>query len=172
MENDFSENIKDLFYNTLCNKVKLKDSEKFYSTFYTHIMQEAEVLFPAINVKHSRVFLMKFSEMFWDYVNKKEKAVVETSHSISERELTGLQYLGGYVIHKLHKKIKSSKSWKNEEYQDAIAILEACRGEVTNQKLTLDRGGLWGISNSTQKLFGYFPVSPTAKINIFYFHIF
>ena len=155
LENDFPENVKELFYKLLCEKVKLKNSEKFYSTFYESIMLGAADLVPGVTPKYSRVFLMKFAELLSAHVNKKQEVVAETSQSISEKELTGLQYLGGYVIHKLYKKFKTSKNWKNKDFQDAIAILEACRGAVDHQKLiqSLDRGGLWGISNAIQKLF-------------------
>lgn len=65
-----------------------------------------------------------------------------------------MQYLGGYVLHKLHTKLKSSKSWDSHDHQQAPSILEAARGNNITRNLVsaLSRGGLWDLSTSSQKL--------------------
>ena len=37
----------------------------------------------------------------------------EVEKSLQEKEMAGLQYLGGYVLQKLHNKHRTSKNWKN-----------------------------------------------------------
>ena len=74
---------------------------------------------------------------------------------LSDEEKAGLQYIGGYVLHKLHTKHAS----KSSESEQAISILKAGKLEDQNaiecQKLTssLNRGGLWAITKSAQSIF-------------------
>ena len=62
--------------------------------------------------------------------------------------------VGGYVMHNLHKKHSVKKT---SESQQAMAILKAGKLEATveKQKLisALNRGGLWPITEATQKIF-------------------
>ena len=113
-----------------------------------------------INSKHLKVLLMKLADFLWYNFNKNknetEHEIINNNQAISEKELYGLQYLGGYVFHKLYKKLKGSKNWRNEDFQQAISILEAGRSTAkkvtTNLTSILDRGGLWQISDEAQKL--------------------
>lgn len=74
---------------------------------------------------------------------------------LSNEEKAGLQYIGGYVLHKLHTKLASRSS----ESEQAISILVAGKLEDQNaiecQKLTssLNRGGLWAITKNAQSIF-------------------
>lgn len=72
--------------------------------------------------------------------------------SISERELAGFQYLGGYVIHKLFNKERNSPRYKlplPKSCCEALAILQASRSTKPQGNSTLvdalSRGGLWSI---------------------------
>lgn len=74
-----------------------------------------------------------------------------------DEEQAGLQYIGGYVLYKLHKKLaNTSKSWESEQ---AISILKAGKSEdqnvIESQTLTssLNRGGLWAITKNAQTIF-------------------
>ena len=76
---------------------------------------------------------------------------------LNERDIAGLQYLGGYVLHKLHRKHAKANT---KESQQAMAILKAGKLEesthgATTQKLitSLNRGGLWSITMPTQRIF-------------------
>ena len=66
-----------------------------------------------------------------------------------------MQYLGGYVLHNLHKKHGRTNS---VESQQAMAILKAGKLESitdSSQKLVsaLNRGGLWSITQPAQQIF-------------------
>lgn len=68
--------------------------------------------------------------------------------------MVGLQYLGGYVLHNLHKKHPRASSM---ESQQAMALLKARTMEHTsdsNQKLisSLNRGGVWSITGPVQQI--------------------
>ena len=90
---------------------------------------------------------------------------------LSDEEKAGLQYIGGYVLHKLHTKHAS----KSSESEQAISILKAGKLEDQNaieyRKLTssLNRGGLWAISKNAQSIFErtehYFR-DATSKANV------
>ena len=79
------------------------------------------------------------------------------SHTVlSDKEKAGLQYIGGYVLHKLHKKYARNET---PESQHAMAILKAGKLEhgCESHKLvsSVSRGGLWCITESAQKIFSH-----------------
>ena len=73
---------------------------------------------------------------------------------LSEKQQAGLQYVGGYVLHNLHKKYARNNKTEN---QQAMAILKAGKLEhgCQSQKLvsSLSRGGLWNITKYAQNIF-------------------
>ena len=89
--------------------------------------------------------------------NQFEDAVL--IRNLSDREISGLQDLRGYVIHNLYKKLRNSKNYKSDGFQQSMALRSACRVTNTemlqNQKLVsvLNRGGLWVITEDMQKFF-------------------
>ena len=89
--------------------------------------------------------------------NKMERESTNTTTILYERDMTGLQYLGGYVLHKLNRKHAKTNT---KESQHAMAILKASKLEesthgVTTQNLitSLNRGGLWSITMPAQRIF-------------------
>ena len=99
------------------------------------------------------IFIQLMKHLFDDKENESEQV---KSISIKEKELFGLQYLGGYVFQKFYKKFRNSKDWQNEFHSGCISILKAGKSDV-DEKQTLvnakNRGGLWFITDVTQKLF-------------------
>ena len=60
----------------------------------------------------SKIILIKLADSLYTRHQKKQrKEVEETSPNLSDRQLAGLRYLSGYVIHKLYKKSKNCKAW-------------------------------------------------------------
>ena len=57
----------------------------------------------------------------WDIVKVVEVANISISitedgpgpKSVSERELSGLQYKGGYTVHKMHNNFRNNKNWRD-----------------------------------------------------------
>ena len=83
-----------------------------------------------------------------------DNSILPSKTVLSDKETAGLQYLGGYVLHNLHKKCAKMSS---SESQQAMAILKAGKLEegCDSQKLvsTLSRDGLWSITEPAQKIF-------------------
>ena len=77
------------------------------------------------------------------------------SPSVTKSEIDALQYLGGYVVHKLLKKTKNSPKYNGEENQTIILVLESMVYNTREQKLidSLGRGGLTSISEDCDHLF-------------------
>ena len=138
----------------LRNTVNFKSSEKFISTYYGNVVYNGEQLL-TLETDISRLLLVKLADpLMIRFQNKESNQVVEdNAHNISDRQLAGLQYIAGYVISKLYKKIQKSNTKVTK------AILEAAREHdeviTTNQKLVsaLNRGGLWHVSVETQQIF-------------------
>ena len=92
------------------------------------------------------------------YFSHKEPNSTKLSHTnpISVREHNELQYLAGYVVFKLLKKIEKCKEYNSPENQCTVTILSGMRTEdFANQKLihSLDRGGLYAVTPECQALF-------------------
>ena len=68
---------------------------------------------------------------------------------LTKNELDGFQYLGGYVVKNLIKKLKNHKNYKTDQYQIIIAILEGICTYDYDQKVIncLSRGGLTTVHN-------------------------
>eukprot|EP00794_Sanderia_malayensis_P018462 gene18462-20313_t len=81
-----------------------------------------------------------------------------TEPVLSARETAGLQYIGGYVLHKVHDKHRSRKTWKSKESQSTMQVLKQGKFHEDNlaqNKLTnaVSRGGLLGITQNAEKQF-------------------
>lgn len=146
----------------LCYKGNI---EEFYSYFFGNIVRNSHIIFPHILHKHfSTLLCSKLADyivtFYKDTVTSKDfpenyENIDAPDITIGERELGGLQYLGGYIIHKLHKKLCNSPSWNENNIQQITAMLKSCKCELEDlhsQKLisALNRGGLWGISKELE----------------------
>ena len=89
---------------------------------------------------------------------KRQKSVstnnADCNLNLSDREKAGLQYIGGYVLQKVHNRHRAKAS---HESQQAQAILKAGKSDKNDstQKLveSVNRGGLWFISGPSQIIF-------------------
>ena len=162
------------------NKMNFKSVEKFQMKYLKEVVNNSKDFYPKEDYRASRLLLMKFLDLFFTtsiHSKKTLKEIEAAPKNLTERELSGLQYLGGYVIHKTLKKLKGS-SKQDENIQAAISALECCKSPLDseNQKLTaaLNRGGLCFISKQTQQIFTiserYFRLK-TAKVNIRHINI-
>ena len=76
----------------------------------------------------SKVVCMKFSELVITLLNRKETVEQITTKNLTEKEVEGLKYLGGYVIRKLFMKLKTVQN-KQESDEQAMQILLAGKAE-------------------------------------------
>ena len=96
---------------------------------------KAEQFFPTIN-KHVAVLLvLKFGDSLFAF--EKERVSRGSSSNdrdqsietltLSDQEYNALQYLAGYVLHNLHKKISKSQKYNTEVSQQALSFIESAR---------------------------------------------
>ena len=74
---------------------------------------------------------------------------------ISCRELSGLQYLAGYVVYKFMKKAKYNMKCNNNN-QQIIAVLQTFVSEDWSERKLIssqNRGGLTTVNNDIEKIF-------------------
>ena len=159
--------------------VKIKDKEIFHEKFYPEVVSKSKDYFPGLLYHVSMNICRKLGEYVFSLPKRNseiEKNVI--TKSISDRELAGLQYLSGYVIHKLFLKERNSRNYKCVESQEAMAILQAARSTVPNENTTLvealSRGGLWSVNTNVQRIFviaeKYFCIHTNEKqrfVNVF-----
>ena len=101
-----------ILYTTLQAKVNFSSHEKFLSSYYAYVVKFGFQMLVEVKEYTSKIILIKLADSLYTRHQKKQrKEVEETSHNLSDRQLAGLQYLSGYVIHKLYKKSKNCKAW-------------------------------------------------------------
>ena len=78
------------------------------------------------------------------------------SVKLSERELKSLQYIIGYVVHKLYSKFKFSKNKDCVCSKQCLSILLCCKIDSDDTQTlinTKDWGGLWKVKETVQNMF-------------------
>ena len=87
-----------------------------------------------------------------------------SSKCLSEKEITIISYLSGYIFGTFYKRIRFSKSshFDSVYYQQCLSFLKAgkCNGEKIPIVLSehrhvqlLDRGGLWRVTSDVTSIF-------------------
>ena len=78
------------------------------------------------------------------------------SVKLSERELKSLQYIVGYVVHKLYSKFKFSKNKDYVYSKQCLSIFLCCKVEFDDTQTLInakDRGGLLRVNSTIQNIF-------------------
>ena len=136
------------------------DPEKFYGCYLASVPMKASTYFPSLSPHAATMTIMKFAELLLVYhkqssvTNVQEKS--KDAQSLSDRDIDSLQYLGGYILRNIFRKLKKSSKVDSSESQQIIAVLEASRIKVdTKHKLvsTLNKGELWATHGDMQKIF-------------------
>ena len=142
--------------------IKKGNAEKFYAK-YSEIALNSTKYFEGLSRNAATLLSTKLADRLLTHA--KESLLPNSSNysdvqrSFSDKEVAGLQYLGGYVLQNLHKKHRTSRNCKSSESQQAMSLLSACKEDDQNarnsQRLiaSLNRGGLWSPTESAQKIF-------------------
>ncbi|KAK2547635.1 hypothetical protein P5673_032331 [Acropora cervicornis] len=153
--------------------IKSGNAERFYSCFYSTKALNAVKYFKGLSRNAATLLSTKVADCMLAHSKEKIESIYTCTPltKLSDEEKAGLQYIGDYVLHKLHTK----HAGKSSESEQAISILKAGKLEDQNaiecQKLTscLNRGGLWAISKNAQLIFErtehYFR-DATSKANV------
>ena len=143
--------------------IKKGNAEKFYAKYYSEIALNSTKYFEGLSRNAATLLSTKLADRLLTHA--KESLLPNSSNysdvqrSFSDKEVAGLQYLGGYVLQNLHKKHRTSRNCKSSESQQAMSLLSACKEDDQNarnsQRLiaSLNRGGLWSPTESAQKIF-------------------
>lgn len=130
--------------------------DKYYSKYYAKVPLRSTTFFSGLSRNAATLLSTKIANSLIAF-NKMERESTNTTTILNERDIAGLQYLGGYVLHKLYSKHAKANT---KESQQAMAILKAGKLEesthgATTQKLitSLNRGGLWSITMPAQRIF-------------------
>ena len=135
--------------------------EKFYATYYSTVVLKATSYFTGLSRNCATLLATKIGDRLVSYSKEKiATSNAELNVSFTDREIASLQYIGGYVLHKLYSKhFLSAKSNNSVESQQAMSLLKAGRevdsGKGQSQQLTsaLNRGGLWAVTKTAQTIF-------------------
>ncbi len=88
------------------------DREEFYGKFYANIVSKAQEYFPGLGRNSSTLLSTKLADHLLAFKLKKTKdaqdAGIVVQMELSATEKDGLHYIGGYVLHNLHRKLKNS----------------------------------------------------------------
>ena len=91
-----------------------------------------------------------------DIVSLQPPLSKKSEHVLADRDFKSLQYIAGYIVHKMYTKLKFSNKYKSDHSQQMLSILKDCKvGHDDSQTLVNlnDRGGLWNINKEMQGIF-------------------
>ena len=116
--------------------MKKKNQEQFYAKFYSTVPLNSCRYFTGLSTNSATLLSTKLADVMLAY--SKEKAVIiftvrNFKFELTEKEMAGLQYIGGYVLHKLHNKNIKSNLSDSKATQQAVALLKA--GKEANQAM-------------------------------------
>lgn len=134
------------------------NAERFYATFYSTVALHAVKHFEGLSRNAATLLSTKVADGMLAHSKEKllETHTCTSLTKLSDKEKAGLQYIGGYVLHKLHNKHAIAK--KTLQSEQAMSVLKAGKLEglsALDQNLTtaLNRGGLWTITVRAQSIF-------------------
>lgn len=119
-------------YSSLCRN---SDAEKFYSKFYQLIVMKAKRFFNSLDFPMCSLLATRLADKILAHYSN--PAEVKTAiKAIRERDMDALQYLSGYVIHSLVRKIHKFTNWRSKNSQDLLSLLYAAKSDsLSTQKL-------------------------------------
>ena len=126
------------------------NAEKFYSNFYGLLQNNLLPQKFGGGITITNILLTEIANHILSLRSNSRYQLLEKGSStlptISERELKSLQYIAGYVVHKLYKKYRFCKN-KNSEYNKQCAtILLSCKIDSDSSQSLInkrDYGGLY-----------------------------
>ena len=137
------------------------DGEKFYSGFYGLLLDnllplkfEDETVTNILMTEAANHILIHLSGGS-DIVSLQPPSK-KSEHVLADRDFKSLQYIAGYIVHKMYTKFKFSNNYKSDHSQQTLSILKACKVEHDDSQTLVnlnDRGGLWKVNKEMQCIF-------------------
>ena len=110
------------------------DAEKFYSGFYGLLLDnllpskfEDETVTNILMTEAANHILIHLSGGS-DIVSLQPPSK-KSEHVRADRDFKSLQYIAGYIVHKMYTKFKFSNKYKSDHSQQTLSILKACKVE-------------------------------------------
>lgn len=135
---------------------KKGDAEKYYQDYYSKIVYKANLFFPSLEKPYSTLLAKRIGDKVLSFFKCPAAGPINRPLEISTKELGSLQYLAGYVVKKILRKIKNHRDYKTSQSQAMIAALNSMTTKnFDDQKLikTLTRGGLTAVNKQAQFIF-------------------
>ena len=140
-----------------------KDAEKFYYFCYTNIIIKLNKYLPQISEDMATIIINKVTgRLLLKSKSGKENFPdldkTDIAQDLSEKEIHGLCYFTGYILHKLFTKMKNSPKWNSSTNQQVISLLLAIKENCEDNKdhhalmSKLNRGGLWFVTDDMQSI--------------------
>ena len=137
-------------------KFKPNNTDIFLEKF-RQISVDMEPLLPDKRASH--LVMLELSNKCALHLSHKQSTAslsISLPLKLSEKEFYTLQYVAGHVIQKIYRKLRKSKHWCEDQFQQSIQLLQAFKIEKNDTyKLVYakDRGGLWYVCMDSIKLF-------------------
>lgn len=141
------------------------DAEVFYADFYGLLLENC-LPNKFTDITLSNILLTEVANHILIYLTSADDKNIlgnEDGNStekiaFSLKEINVIQYMAGYVIHKLYKKIKFSENNQgSQQFNDQmLSVLLACKVDIDESQIYCnmrDRGGLWKTTKDTQNIF-------------------
>lgn len=118
--------------------IKKRNAEKFYAKYYSEIALNSTKYFEGLSRNAATLLSTKLAGSLLNHA--KESLLPNSANysnvqrSFSDKEVAGLQYLGGYVLQNLHKKHRTSRNCISSESQQAMLLLSACKEDDQNAR--------------------------------------
>ena len=164
--------------NKLHTSLRKGKVEKFYSKYFALVPSHAFEYFPGLSAQLSVLLATRVADKIVTFSKHRDVSFTSAKATVAEKNLTkneiaALQYLGGYVLFALNKRIKKSKKWNTSSQQQVLSMLQAGKQSdvaSTDQKLvdTVNRGGgggLWKISSVVEQIFTIAELHFKAKLS-------
>ena len=95
------------------------NKETFYAKFYGEIALNSSTYFKGLSQRAATLLATKLADTLLSHAKQASSptTIADKSIPISDIELAGLQYLGGYVLQRLHKRHRLSRHKATSESQ-------------------------------------------------------
>ena len=118
--------------------IENNDPERFFEQFFCNITAKAIQFINDLTHASATTIMTQLGETVLSYLKIGVSGCSSSNKippSVTKSEIDALQYLGGYVFHKLLKKTKNSRKYNSEENQAIILVLESMVDNTREQKL-------------------------------------
>ena len=134
------------------------DAEKFYSKFYGLLSDNLLPTKFTDDIACSNFLLMEVANLMLAHLSGNKSTTSSGSNddgNFSDREISSIQYLAGYIIRKSFAKFKFNQK-RSLYMEQCLSLMTACKADPDDKQTYVDmkdRGGLWKTNSDTQKIF-------------------